>query len=142
MVSTLPCADTTPPTQPTNLRTTSTTTTSVTLAWNASTDNVAVTGYDVYRAGTKVGTATTTTYTFNGLTCGTTYTLGVTASRHRRQHVRPGDNLDQHVAVRDQRVRGGRGGHAAKLAFGSASTGPAAASGGRSILTRSSTAPP
>ena len=42
MVSTLPCSDTTPPTQPTNLRTTSATTTSLTLAWNASTDNVAV----------------------------------------------------------------------------------------------------
>ncbi len=63
MVSTLPCTDTTPPTQPTNLRTTSTTTTSLTLAWNAATDNVAVASYDIFRAGTKVGTATTTSYT-------------------------------------------------------------------------------
>ena len=53
MVSTLACADTSPPTQPTNLRLASATTTSATLAWNASTDNVAVTGYDVYRAGTR-----------------------------------------------------------------------------------------
>ena len=60
MVSTLPCTDTTPPTQPTNLRATAATTTSVTLAWNASTDNVGVAGYDIYRASTKVGTATTT----------------------------------------------------------------------------------
>ena len=53
MVSTLPCTDTTPPTQPTNLRATAATTTSVTLAWNASTDNVAVASYDIYSAGTK-----------------------------------------------------------------------------------------
>ena len=56
MVSTLPCTDTTPPTQPTNLRATSATTTSVTIAWNASTDNVGVAGYDIFRATTKVGT--------------------------------------------------------------------------------------
>ena len=79
MVSTLPCGDTTPPTQPTNLRTTSATTSSLALAWNASTDNVAVARYDIYRATTKVGTATTTSYTMSGLTCGTTYTVGVKA---------------------------------------------------------------
>ena len=79
MVSTLPCGDTTPPTQPTNLRTISATTSSLALAWNASTDNVAVARYDIYRATTKVGTATTTSYTMSGLTCGTTYTVGVRA---------------------------------------------------------------
>ena len=79
MVSTLPCGDTTPPSQPTNLRTTSATTTSLTIAWNAATDNVAVASYDIYRATTKAGSATTTTYTINGLTCGTTYSVGVRA---------------------------------------------------------------
>ena len=62
MVSTLPCTDTTAPTQPTNLRATSMTATSATLAWNAASDNVAVTGYDVLRGNTKVGSATTLTY--------------------------------------------------------------------------------
>jgi chitodextrinase len=79
MVSTLPCADTTPPTQPSNLRLTSATTTTATLAWNAATDNVGVTSYDVLRAGTKVGSASTTSYVMNGLTCGTTYSVGVRA---------------------------------------------------------------
>ena len=79
MVSTLACGDTTPPTQPTNLHTTTATTTSLTLAWNAATDNVAIASYDIYRAGTKVGTATTTSYTITGLTCGTTYNVGVRA---------------------------------------------------------------
>ena len=80
MVSTLPCADTTPPTQPTNLRATSTTATSVAIAWNASTDAVGVTGYDVYRANVKVGSSVpTTSYTFNGLSCATSYSVAVAA---------------------------------------------------------------
>ena len=79
MVSTLACADTTPPTQPTNLRLVSATTTSATLAWNPSTDNVGVAGYDIYRAGTKVGTVSTTSYASNGLACATNYSIGVKA---------------------------------------------------------------
>ncbi len=55
------------------------TTTSITLGWNASTDNVAVTGYTAYNGATSAGNATTTSYTFTGLACGTTYTLGVEA---------------------------------------------------------------
>ena len=47
-------ADTTPPSAPGNLRVTGTTASSVSLAWNAATDNVGVTGYDVYRGGTAV----------------------------------------------------------------------------------------
>ena len=42
-------------------------------------DNVGVAGYDLYRAGSAVGTATTTAYTFTGLTCNTNYTLAVDA---------------------------------------------------------------
>ncbi len=65
--------------QPGNLRVTAATATSVTIAWNAATDNVGVTGYDIYRATTKAGTTTTTSYTINGLTCGTAYSVGVRA---------------------------------------------------------------
>jgi chitodextrinase len=79
MVSTLACADVTPPSQPTGLKTVSATTTGVTLGWTASTDNVGVTSYDVLKAGTKVGSSTTTSYQVTGLTCGTSYTLGVRA---------------------------------------------------------------
>ena len=56
-----------------------TTTTSVPLSWTASTDNVAVTGYDVYRGTTLVGTSTTTSYTVTGLTAGTAYSFTVRA---------------------------------------------------------------
>jgi Glycosyl hydrolase family 12/Fibronectin type III domain len=71
--------DTEPPTVPTALAATGTTATSVALSWRPSTDNVAVTGYDVYRGTTKVGTATTTTYTDTGLTPATAYGYTVRA---------------------------------------------------------------
>ncbi|MEZ0114564.1 endoglucanase [Catenulispora sp. EB89] len=71
--------DTTPPTAPTNLAATVTTSTSATLSWTASTDNVGVTGYDVYRGGTLAGTATGTTYTDTGLSPSTAYTYSVKA---------------------------------------------------------------
>jgi chitinase len=59
-------ADTTPPSVPANLRSPSQTTTSVALAWDASTDNTGgsgVAGYDVFRDGALVGSPTTTTFT-------------------------------------------------------------------------------
>jgi chitodextrinase len=71
--------DTTAPAAPGSLTVTTTTQTSVAIMWNASIDNVGVTGYDVYSNGTKVGSVSGTNYTFNGLTCGTNYTLGVEA---------------------------------------------------------------
>jgi chitinase len=71
--------DTTPPSAPTNLRVTGTTSSSISLAWNASTDNVGVTGYDVYRGSTRVTTVTGTSYTDGGLAASTTYTYTVYA---------------------------------------------------------------
>ncbi len=79
---TSPCPpDTTPPTAPTNLKVTNPTSSSLPLSWTAATDNIGVTGYDVYLNGTKLTTTTggTTTYTFTNLTCGTTYTLALDA---------------------------------------------------------------
>ncbi|MEV0353591.1 carbohydrate-binding protein [Nonomuraea sp. NPDC050680] len=71
--------DTTAPSVPGNLRSTGTTSSSVSLAWNASTDNVGVTGYNVYRGSTLVTTATGTTYTDGGLAASTGYTYTVRA---------------------------------------------------------------
>ncbi|NLN76457.1 MAG: hypothetical protein GX139_09105 [Armatimonadetes bacterium] len=71
--------DNEPPTAPTNLRVTGTTSSSIALAWNASTDNIGVSGYRVYRNGTQVGTATGTTYNDTGLANNTTYTYQVDA---------------------------------------------------------------
>ena len=55
MVSTTACGDTQPPTAPTGLAASSVTQTSLTLRWAAATDNVGVTGYNVYRNGTLLG---------------------------------------------------------------------------------------
>jgi acid phosphatase type 7 len=78
--STAACpADTTAPSTPTGLRQTGSTQTSVSLAWNASTDNVGVTRYNVYRGSGLDGTSPGTTYTSGGLTCGTSYFFSVQA---------------------------------------------------------------
>ncbi|NUS03921.1 MAG: chitinase [Nonomuraea sp.] len=71
--------DTTAPSVPGNLRSTGVTNTSVALAWDASTDNVKVTGYEIYRGGTLVTTVTGTSHTDTGLAANTTYTYTVRA---------------------------------------------------------------
>lgn len=71
--------DTTAPTTPTNLISSSKTATSVSLAWAASTDNVGVTGYDIYNGTTLAGSSTATSYTVTGLTANTAYSFTVKA---------------------------------------------------------------
>ncbi len=73
------CGDNSAPTTPTNLKSTGATTSSVSFSWRASSDNVGVAGYGVYRAGTRVDTTTATNYTMSGLSCGTSYSIGVDA---------------------------------------------------------------
>ncbi|WP_164472811.1 DUF4832 domain-containing protein [Cohnella candidum] len=67
------------PSVPSNVAVTATTASSITLDWSASTDNVGVTGYEVYRGGTYVGTSTTTAFTDTGLSSGTSYSYTVKA---------------------------------------------------------------
>ena len=74
-----PTADITPPTQPTNLASAGVTTTSVSVSWTASSDNVAVAGYGAYRDDALAGSPGSASYTFGGLTCGTSYTFAVDA---------------------------------------------------------------
>lgn len=74
-----PPADTTAPTAPTGLRAGTTTSSSVALSWTAATDNVGVTGYDVYSGSTKVASSTTTSVTVTGLSASTTYSFTVKA---------------------------------------------------------------
>jgi len=72
-------SDTTAPTAPV-LSASGTTSTSTNLSWTASTDNVAVTGYDVYKDGVLLGSTTTaTTYAVSGLIANTTYVFTVKA---------------------------------------------------------------
>jgi endonuclease I len=74
-----PSGDTQAPTTPTSLASTSKTSTSITLAWTASTDNVAVTGYDVYANSVLKTTVSGVTATITGLTASTTYSIYVKA---------------------------------------------------------------
>ena len=79
MVATTACPDSAPPSAPTGLSTSNVTQTSLSLTWNASTDNVAVAGYDVYRNGTKMESTTSRSSGQSGLSCGTAYWFGVEA---------------------------------------------------------------
>jgi chitinase len=71
--------DRTPPSQPLNLSAVSITDTLISLVWNASTDNVGVTYYEVYKDNIKIGTSTTTVYQVNGLIPLSTYHFYVIA---------------------------------------------------------------
>jgi len=72
--------DTQPPSVPQNLRVTGTTSTTVSLAWDASTDDVSgVIGYQVFRGATQVGSPTGLTFTDGSLTPSTSYSYTVRA---------------------------------------------------------------
>ncbi|HEY3006127.1 MAG TPA: DNRLRE domain-containing protein, partial [Kribbellaceae bacterium] len=72
--------DTTAPSTPTNLSATAASANRVDLSWTASTDNVGVTGYEVFRDGASLATiGTATTYSDNAVLPATTYTYQVRA---------------------------------------------------------------
>ena len=79
MVTRVGGSDTTAPTAPTAFAKTGATATTIATSWTPSTDNVGVTGYRLYRGGNQVDTTTDPAYTFTGLTCNTSYSLGVEA---------------------------------------------------------------
>jgi len=72
--------DTIAPTAPGAPVATGTTGVQTTLTWAASTDNVGVTGYEVYRGTTLIATVTSTTFSDTGLTAGTTYSYTIAAT--------------------------------------------------------------
>ncbi|AUP78203.1 fibronectin type III domain-containing protein [Flavivirga eckloniae] len=71
--------DTEAPSTPTNLTVSNTTTTSTDLSWSASTDNVGVSGYQIFSGATLVASSTGTTFTVINLTPNTGYTFSVRA---------------------------------------------------------------
>ncbi|SEC39874.1 Por secretion system C-terminal sorting domain-containing protein [Tenacibaculum sp. MAR_2009_124] len=71
--------DTQAPTVPTNVTASSVTATGLALTWTASTDNIAVTEYDIYQDATKIGTSTSPSYNVTGLTASTNYTFSIKA---------------------------------------------------------------
>ncbi|GAA4159673.1 hypothetical protein GCM10022217_22740 [Chryseobacterium ginsenosidimutans] len=74
-----PVVDTQAPTAPTNLSTSNPSSNTISLSWTASTDNIGVVAYDIYKDGVFYGTVNGTTATVNGLNPSTTYNFYVIA---------------------------------------------------------------
>ncbi|MEM6687194.1 MAG: endonuclease, partial [Bacteroidota bacterium] len=72
-------ADTQAPSVPMNVMVSNVTSNTIDLTWDASTDNVGVTEYDVFVDANFYQTVTTTTITITGLSASTTYSLTVAA---------------------------------------------------------------
>jgi hypothetical protein len=72
-------ADATAPSIPVGLTATAVSSSQVNLSWTASTDNVGVTGYNVFRNGGKIATSSTTSFTDSSLAASTSYTYNVSA---------------------------------------------------------------
>lgn len=72
-------ADKTPPTAPLNLQALTVTDTSLKLSWSASTDNVAVSLYEIYQNNILKGTSATASYSVTNLSASTTYSFYVVA---------------------------------------------------------------
>lgn len=77
--ATVSVSDFTAPSTPTGLDATAVSSSQINLSWTASTDNVAVTGYRVYRDGTQIDTVTATSYSDAGLSPLTAYSYSVQA---------------------------------------------------------------
>jgi len=72
-------ADTTPPSTPSILSAVANSSTQATISWEAATDNIGVTGYNVYRDGILISTTTSLSYVDSGLTPSTAYSYAVQA---------------------------------------------------------------
>lgn len=72
-------ADTTPPSTPTQLVAIAVSSSQVNLSWMASTDDVGVTGYNVYENGSKITTTTSNSDYVSGLNASTAYSFTVSA---------------------------------------------------------------
>ncbi len=71
--------DTQAPTAPANLTTSALSSSQINLSWSASTDNVGVSGYQVFRGGTLVGSPSGTSFNDTGLNASTSYSYTVKA---------------------------------------------------------------
>ena len=74
-----PPPDTTPPSTPANLSASVISSSQINLSWTASTDNVGVTGYKIFRDGVQVGTSATNSFSNTGLAASTVYSYTVSA---------------------------------------------------------------
>ena len=78
-ITTTNIIDINPPTIPTSLIVSNQTSTTIDVSWTASTDNIGISGYDIYVDGIYNATTAATTYTVTSLTASTTYSFTVLA---------------------------------------------------------------
>ncbi|MDA6072445.1 endonuclease [Flavobacterium sp. AC] len=109
---TAPSGDTQAPTAPTSLASTATTASSISVSWNASTDNVGVTGYDVYVNSVLKTTVSGITATITGLTASTSYSIYVKA-KDAAGNISSSSNIVSPTT----NASGGTGGTATELLF-------------------------
>ena len=79
LVARTDACDRTPPSAPSRVHVTSATTTDVSVSWEPATDDDAVAGYDVSLAGATPQRTTSTAWRAEGLECGRSYEIAVTA---------------------------------------------------------------
>ncbi|MFO1098478.1 MAG: Ig-like domain-containing protein [Xanthobacteraceae bacterium] len=102
--------DTIAPSIPTGLVATAISTTQINLTWTASTDNVGVTGYQVFRDNVQIATATGTSFSDTGLTPSTSYSYAIKAvdaagnisaasTAASATTIAPGDSVVPQVAI-------------------------------------------
>lgn len=109
---TAPSGDTQAPTAPASLASTATTATSISVSWNASTDNTGVTGYDVYANSVLKTTVSGVTATITGLTASTTYSIYVKA-----KDAAGNTSSSSNIVSATTNASGGTGGTATELLF-------------------------
>ena len=102
-----PRKDTAPPSQPAGLAVRNASRTQIALEWNASTDDVDVERYGVYRDGVMVTSEQKTTATVRGLTCGTAYRIEVDAEDGARNRSTKA-SIDASTAPCPRTTRGAR----------------------------------
>ena len=95
-------ADTHAPSTPGNLRATGGDNTSVTLTWDAATDNVGISGYSIVRNGATVAMISGTTWTDRAVTANTVYLYQVIA--HDAAGNRSAPSVTLHLAWRSSEV--------------------------------------
>ena len=74
-----PTSDKTAPSTPGSLKTGTKTASTISLSWAAASDNVGVSGYSIYRNGSRIANTGSTSFKVTGLSCGSSYKLGVDA---------------------------------------------------------------
>jgi chitodextrinase len=99
-------ADTTAPSRPSGMNTLVTGTNQLAVDWSASTDNVGVTGYEVYRGNVLVGTVTTTYFLDSGLAAGTTYSYAVRAIDAAGNRSTASNSVSPHTASQSTNAKG------------------------------------